>query len=330
MKGWIFYPLWGLELEENGFGLEKPIFGDATLVTRNFIVARSPSNPIAANVLSGGGLKSMLKASGADFAGPAPIERLIDIPPDSFIAVRRANPNDGAKYAESIRALFTSSAVLTSGVAKGFAMTPLALHWAAIPARVMLDGNGLPQTRYSVAVSNFIHLTPLRVTHKSLREAWQTGTAIQGTWRMFKDDVLSKALVGDWSSLSGLRKRIRSCASTLARAMDSSDMTLSTLHAVAALEMLLKDGKADFREMEEMATAIFEGPNGPPEMQRLFRYRHQIAHEAGNERTTKNTHSKWRPPGSQCAIPRNSADWESPNATSLSKMSAESVPLARS
>ena len=26
MKGWICYPLWGLEMVENGFGIESPIF----------------------------------------------------------------------------------------------------------------------------------------------------------------------------------------------------------------------------------------------------------------------------------------------------------------
>ncbi len=56
-------------------------------------------------------------------------------------------------------------------------------------------------------------------------------------------------------------------------------MTLSTLFGVAALESLLKDA-SDFKDMEQLATCIFEGPNGPAEISRLFANRHRVAHEA--------------------------------------------------
>jgi len=280
MRDWIFFPLWGLELAENGLGLEKAIFGDATVVTRSFIRDQAPAHPLTAAMMSGEGLRRVVEASPAEFGGPAPVSRLIDIPPDCFIAVRRRKPEDAVRYAESVRTLLTASFVLTSGQAKGFAMTPLSLHWAAPPYRVMLDEKSQLQTQYKIVVSNLIHLTPVSVTHKQLREAWNTGSAIQGSWRMWRNDPLSKVLIGDWGSLSSLRKRIRSAASTLARAMESTDMTVSTLFAVVALEMLLKDGATDFAEMEELASSIFDGAGGPKEISRLFEARHKVAHEA--------------------------------------------------
>jgi hypothetical protein len=280
MKGWICYPIWGLEIAEHGFGLEQPIFGDATIIPRSYLQKQAPADAISMALFSGGGLRTVLETGTAEMAGPAPVERLIDIPPDAFIAVRRKKPEDALRYAESIRALLTATAVLTSGQAKGFAMTPLPLHWSAIPSRVQLNRSGQLEVDYKIVASNFIHLTPIRVTHKDLRESWQSGSPVQGSWKIHKEDPLSKVLVGDWNSLSGLRKRLRSAASTLARAMESTDATLSTLFATVALELLLKDGSTDFKELEEMAGSIFSGANGAPEISRLFTNRHKIAHEA--------------------------------------------------
>jgi hypothetical protein len=281
MKGWICYPLWGLELAENGIGIDRPIFGDATLVTRGFIERYCPPDPrnLAAGMFSGGGMRAVLAASQVDHAGPAPVDRLIDIPPGSFIAVRRQKPDDAQRYAESIRALLTGTSVLTSGVAKGFAMTPLPLQWAAIPSRVQLDPAGNLQTQYTVVASNFIYLTPVVVSHRQLTESWTAGAPILGSWRVYRDDPLSKALVGEWAKLTTLRRRIRQAASTLARAMESSDSTLSTLLGVVALETLLKDGASSFQEIEQLASCVFEGTAGPPEIARLFSNRHKIAHE---------------------------------------------------
>jgi hypothetical protein len=261
MKGWNCFPLWGLEMAENGHGLDNPIFGDATIVSRTYLQKYAPADPIAAALLSGGGLRAAIEDS-AEFAGPAPIDRLIDIPPSAFLAVRRSKVDDATRYAESIRALLTASAVLTSGVPKGFSLTPLPLQWEASPGRARLDDGGKLQIDYRITASNFIHLTPIRVCHRQLSDAWQSGSTIQGTWRLSKDDALSKVLVGDWSSLTGLRRRIRDAASTLARAMESTDNALSTLFAVVALEILLKDGASDFAAMEEMAGCIFRNRSG--------------------------------------------------------------------
>jgi hypothetical protein len=61
--------------------------------------------------------------------------------------------------------------------------------------------------------------------------------------------------------------------------MESTDAMLSTLFATVALEGLLKDGTSDFKELEEMASSIFDGLTGPPEIARLFSNRHKAAHE---------------------------------------------------
>ncbi|WP_148314151.1 hypothetical protein [Sorangium cellulosum] len=278
MKGWSCYPIWGIELADNAIGLEKPIFGDATLVTRAYVQTFAPADPVAASMLSGGGVRQALDKS--SFAGSAPIERLIDIPPGAFIAVRRSKPEDAVRYAESVRALLTATSVLTSGQGKGFAMTPLPLHWAAVPSYVRLNQAGQLQIDYHMVVNNFIHLQPIRVTHKQLRDSWNSGSTIQGSWTISREHALSKALIGDWGSLSPLRRRVRGAACTLARAMESTDPTLSTLFTVVALESLLKEGASGFAEMAELAACIFEGPNGPADIARLFGNRHKVAHEA--------------------------------------------------
>lgn len=280
MKGWFCFPLWGLEMADNSFGLESPIFGDATLVPRSFVQRHAPHDPISEAMFSGGGLREALEKSPQLFQGPAPIDWLIDIPPGAFIAVRRKTKEDALRYAATIRAFLTGTAVMTSGTPKGFAMTPLSLHWAAVPSAVRMDAQGQLQIDYIPVAGNFIHHQPIRVTHRHLSESWKHGSTVSGTWSISKDGPFAKVLIGSAGSLTHLQLRVRDAASTLARAMESTDMAISTLFGVVALESLLKDGGSDFKEMEQLASCIFESATGPGEIARLFANRHKVAHEA--------------------------------------------------
>ncbi len=280
MKGWNLYPIWGLELQPNGIGLERPIFGDATLVTREFVAKLAPNDPRLSAILSGSGLRALLESQGATHAATAPIERLIDIAPGAFIAVRRSDQESALRYAECICALLTGSAVLTSGEAKGFSLSPLALHWATIPGWVRLNKGGELQSDYKVIISSFINQIPLAVSHRQLSDSWTRNDPVAGTWRLYSQDHLSRALVGDRGTSKGLGNRIRDASVILTKAMASTDPALSTIFATVALETLLKSGASAFAELEEMATCIFSGDRGPAELSRLIGNRHRAAHEA--------------------------------------------------
>lgn len=280
IKGWSLHPIWGLEMAEHGFGVGQPLFGDATIVSRSFVRNLAPKEPLAQEIFSGSGIREVFEQSGVLAAGPAPIEQLVEIPPGAFIAVRREAAEDAHAYAESIRALLTASYVLTAGQApKGFALSSLPLHWTAATSRVYSDGDGL-KTERRVTASYFVHLTPIRVTHKAFRESWENRTAIVGSWRLHKDDAFSRALVGPQNKLSGLRRRIREAGITLGRAMESTHPSLSTLFGTVALESLLRDGSASFADAEAMAASVFSSSSGPTEISRLFANRHKVAHEA--------------------------------------------------
>ena len=97
---------------------------------------------------------------------------------------------------------------------------------------------------------------------------------------MYKDDPLSRVLVGCWSKLTPLRRRIRAAASILAHAMESTDTALSSLFGVVALEHLLKEGDSSFAEVEAMACSAVEGPTAREDISRLFSNRHEVSHEA--------------------------------------------------
>src|SRR6478735_5408422 len=131
MKGWTLFPLWGLEMAENGFGLDQPIFDDATIVSPSFLKRFSPPDATSQALFRGTGLRELLEAGGTEMVGPAPTAQLLEVTPGAFIAVRRRDPDDALRYAENIRALLTGSLVLTSGQAKGVSLTPLPLHWSA-------------------------------------------------------------------------------------------------------------------------------------------------------------------------------------------------------
>ena len=280
MKGWSCYPIWGLAMSENGHGLEQPVFGDATIVSPSFIRRWSSEQGSAADIMGGDGFERLFEESDITSAGPAPVENLVSTKPTAFIAVRRKAPEDALRYAESIRALLTASCVLTSGTTKGFALTPIPLQWSPIPSHVRLDDDEKLAIDYRVVASNFIHLTPLVVSHRALRNAWETGQPVMNSWRLHKEDALSKVLVGDGRRFGGLGKRIRDAAATLARAMESTDTCVSTLFAAVAIEGLLRDNRGNFEQIEQMASCIFTSTLGPPEIQRLFSNRHKVAHEA--------------------------------------------------
>lgn len=280
MKGWFCFPIWGLEMADNGFGLENPIFGDATLVSPAFLKHQSPQDPRARAMFAGGGLREILEQSPDQSVGPAAVDRLIDIPPGAFIAVRRKKLEDAQRYSETIRAFLTATAVLTSGQPKGFSTSPLPLHWAAIPSAVRLSAQGELQIDYKIAINNFIYHEPIQVSHRHLSESWKHGSPVHGTWSISKEKPFAKVLVGDANSLTSLQLRIRDAASTLARAMESTDMAVSTLFGVVAIESLLRSGASDFKEMEQLTSCIFDSPAGPSEIARLFANRHKVAHEA--------------------------------------------------
>lgn len=181
-------------MADNRHGLENPIFGDATLVPVTFLEGQAPNDPRARTIFSGGGLRESLTTGPGVFSGPAPPERLIDIKPGGFIAVRRKEIEAARRYAESVRAFLTATSVLTSGKPKGFSTPPLPLHWAAIPSAARLDSQGELEINYRMVVNNFIHHAPVPVSHRLLSESWKHGSPVHGNWNISKQGPLAMRL----------------------------------------------------------------------------------------------------------------------------------------
>jgi hypothetical protein len=277
MNQWKFYPLWGLDVVDDQ-GLESPIFGDATIVSRQFIAGRASGNRQAAHLLSGGGFRDFLRQSNAQFTHVS-AENLVEMPPGAYIAVRRKKDDEAARYGQSIRALLTSSFVKTGGQVKGFSMNPWSMHWSAIPNRVWVTADGRTSCEYAISVSNCLHLRPLMITQDDLRASWNSGTPVCGTWRVSREDALSGALVGTWKSLSPLRQRIRDASIVMSRAMESPDNAILTLFGTVSLEILF-GSQAGFQDLEELANSLFSGEQGPDEISNMISNRHQVAHRA--------------------------------------------------
>jgi hypothetical protein len=284
--GWKYFPIWGLRILDD-VGIHCPIFGDATLVSRTFIERHASTDPATSALLAGRGLREILEKQGRKEVEPAPLDRLLEAPPDSFVAVCRANPDDAYQYAQSIRALLTGTAALTSGVAKGFTTDPRSLYWAAVPTVVQANPAGETSTTYTVNVSNLVRLTPLSVHHADLLNSWQKGTPVSGRWVLSSESGLGGVLVGSYGSLSSLRKRIRDSAVILARAMEAGDLSLSILLSVVALEALLKEGNSSFDDLRQLTHAVFEDRNGPERIDRMIENRHSFAHAGCISRSAK-------------------------------------------
>jgi hypothetical protein len=146
------FPLWGLNIVGDD-GLDKPIYGDATLVSRDFVVSRASPKPEAAHLLSGGGFRDFLVRTEANLSHVS-VDNLVEMAPGSFIAVRRKKDDEAARYAQSIRAFLSGSYVLTGGQPKGFSMNPWSMHWSAIPTRVWQTADGRTSCDYEISLAS--------------------------------------------------------------------------------------------------------------------------------------------------------------------------------
>lgn len=302
-KDWSFHPLWGLCVTRCE-GLADPIFGDATIVSRDFITTRASPNAQAAALISGGGFKQVLEQSGASRVGSVDTLDLVEKSPGCFIAVNRKKAEDAQRYAQSIRAFLTGTYVKSGGAAKGFSMDPRSMFWSAIPDRVWQTSDGRMSCNYRVSASNHLHLTPVTSTQEQLRTSWSSAGPAYGTWSISKSDALADVLIGNLRNK--LHMRIRDACIVLSRAMESSDSIALTLFGAVALETLL--GGGGFSDMEAMATCLFSGDLGPEEIAALFTDRHKLAHQAivpeSDEKKARQIFAAWAVLFGACEIAR--------------------------
>lgn len=274
---WKYFPIWGLEIDEDA-DLQEPVFGDATIVSPAFVSKLSPSGE-ANTLLSGGGFKSVLEGRGLPTVGPAPIESRMELPPRAFVAVRRKDPEDAQSYADGIKALLSSTFVLTGQMVKGFSSDPRPMHWQVFPTLISQNNKGQTQCTYRVAAAPLLHLTPVRIDLAALRRSWSSGVPVTGSWTVSRESAMAAALVGPYVTITNLQRRVRDTAKTLARAMESDDPSHAILLAVVAMEELFRGKSTSFSEMEELASSIFSDSNGPGRVGALFARRHKVAHE---------------------------------------------------
>ena len=281
-KDWKLFPLYGLLLEADD-GLEDPVFGDATLVSREHLVKMLRNSGMKDPVVEmiGQGAWSSFLAEHWDLV-PAPREHLFELAPHSLIAVRRKQPDQAERYAANVRAFLTAMVFLRGRVDKGFGGRPLDVAWSLEPKLTQLThlaGGGAPQSAFEVQANNHVFMNPVVVRKQELRDSWRTGCVMPlpggQHWDIHNEAPLIRLMIGPGSA--GRRAALRNIAVHLANAC-CAPRPMEQLHAaISAMEMSLM--ASSFKELEEFAFSFLPRADNRSDFQAVVKARNAFIHE---------------------------------------------------
>lgn len=277
-KPWSFYPLYGLEVRQQTKGLSAPIFGDATILSYDYLHDWCREHADTRGIPLILGAKARDQMIVPDLPG-ASADRLIEATPDSFIAVCRKKEEESTRYARSIRAFMTATLILHARVRAGFTMTPWSLFWHLQPTRVWMGKQGLSGNRNVVANEHIVRI-PISVTEEALQKSWDVGTTLDcqhEKWHIHKESLPAKILIGPAKSLNKLRLSLRDAASALAAGMESHDLRTLILVAVVSMERFFhSDG---FEELRQFTRIFNQDPKQRDDVNEIIDWRNLTAHE---------------------------------------------------
>lgn len=275
--GWHLSPLYGLSLEDDD-GLDDPIFGDATLVSRDWLVEKcreAGTKGQALEMISQGAWTGFLER----WTVPAPREHLVELPPHSLVAVRRSDVEQAERYAASIRAFLTAMVFLRGRSDKGFASAPFEVSWSIRPKSLRTLSSGAPESAFQVQSNNHVFMTPVSVNKSALRQSWRTGATMpltaDRTWDVDSDTPVARLLTGQGTA--GRRGLMRGVGIHLADAC-CAHRPMEQIHAaISSMEMSL--AASSFKELEEVAFAFLPRADNRSDFKSIVKARNAFIHE---------------------------------------------------
>ncbi len=107
-----------------------------------------------------------------------PIEYLVEVNPDSMIAVRQEDEDDAAVRAHELRALLSASLMLRGLTLGAFAPRPADLIWGFDQISLAMNKRNLHESKRAVVSNENMVQTRIVVTKPQLRASWRDGVGL--------------------------------------------------------------------------------------------------------------------------------------------------------
>lgn len=286
---WILFPLYGLTITEPDAWLAEPLFEDSTLVSREALRAHLTKtvDPRAVPLLSHGKLSDALGPKMADIG---PVDRLVEIEPASYIAVRdKKDLGKTTRRATEIRTLLSATLALRGLRIQSLSGNPSQVAWFIAPREIILHASKAPATNIAPVFNEHVLRETLEVTQTDIRKSLKDGTPIPNSrgwyWDLHGTHPVCQLFL---SKVTDFQKRLLNMAIQIQEAGCAAPYETQIQGAVAALEVLLKP--ESFKELRKAVKAFFPGGDQASRIERLVSVRHRITHEGtsrGEDETNK-------------------------------------------
>lgn len=271
---WRLFPLYGLQISDDD-GLAHPLFGDATLMSHKsaMTLVAQISSQAHADALS-----RPMTPELHDGKTMPPIEYLVEVPPDSMIAVRYEKDDDALMRAKEIRAFLSATLMLRGRVLMAFASHPSALTWSVDHSSLFVGKDGIHRATRTVGLNPNVVRGRLNVTKQALRTSWKSGDGLLTSaqpWDIHSVHPVSEILVGrksgkQWLTelrVIGIRINDASCANLPQHRLQM---------AVSTIESMMRSRIFDVVEARARAFGLAM-PDGPT-FAEVLDARHEFVH----------------------------------------------------
>lgn len=272
---WKLFPLYGLQIDDDD-GLAHPLFRDATLISHKsaMTLVAQISSQAHADVLS-----RPMTPELHDGKTLPPIEYLVEVPPDSMIAVRCEKDDDALMRAKEIRAFLSATLMLRGGTLTAFASHPSALTWSVDHSSLYVGKDGLHRATRTVGLNPNVVRNRLTVTKQALRTSWKCGEGLLTSaqpWDIHSIHPVSEILAGrksgkQWLAelrIIGVRINDACCANLPQHRLQM---------AVSTIESLMRTQK--FEVVQDRARTWGLATLNGPSFEEVLDARHQFVHK---------------------------------------------------
>ena len=296
-KYWYLVGLHGFRLTEDEDGVEHPIFGDTTICsieTISQMVSATLSEDETKHVLAVIGVSNLLDI--VDINQVPNAERIVDIPPDSFIAVQRSHCGEheaafesARNRAEEIAMLLSLSFTANTSFIRPFlpsqmakCYTPIAVH--AVSA---IDDNGsFVQGKYTF-IGSPVDLTVEPVSKVDLRASTNCSSSIQSSnnklWSISPTHELPRILAAQ--KRNPVEHLVVGACNRIFRGFNEVTPGARLTAAITSMEMLLLEQSSNFKLLQSRLKALLTiDEQSHSVIDKLMQHRHDFVHE-GKEPT---------------------------------------------
>lgn len=273
---WQFFPIYGVRIDDDD-GLHAPIWGDATLISRDNLTRLVQHGAEAMHpLLVHGKVSEALDLKELDSIGN--MESLVEIVPKSYVAVRHRSSNEASqRRANRVRALLNATLFLRGKRATAFCGDSREYAWFLSAQGILVEPRKKVEASLRPFVNPNIVQRDLHVSKESLRRSVKYGTPIEAdgtsTWDIHEKHAVCTLL--NSSKQSKFEERLVGAALLTQDAACTPSEFSKLQMAVTAVERVLNTSSYQLLERRARCFVVSERPN----IQTILAKRHELTHE---------------------------------------------------